>query len=308
MARRVVLAGGSGYLGRHLAERLRARGDEVVVLTRGSSTERNGVRFEHWDGRSPGSWAVALEGAHALVNLAGRRVDVRPTRRNVDDLRRSRVDAVRALGQALAALDTPPAVWVQVATMAIYGEGGEIVCDETVAPPPEGPRQMVGVATAWEAAFDAAARDGAARAVLLRCGVALGPGDPATAHLAWLARLGMGGRIGTGRQWVSWIALDDLLDVTLRAIDEPAMTGVYHVTSPQPVRNAALMAAVRRAVGRRWGLPVPAFGVQVGTRLLGSDAALPLTGRRGHPGRLLDEGYRFIAPDLDTALGRALAR
>ncbi|MFA9432998.1 epimerase [Egicoccus sp. AB-alg2] len=304
---RVVLAGGSGYLGRHLAQRLRERGDEVVVLTRGTSGHRGGVRFEHWDGRTVGSWAAVLDGADALVNLAGRRVDVRPTRANVDDLRDSRVNAVRALGQAAAGLDEPPAVWVQVATMAVYGEGGEIVCDESVPPPPDGPRQMVGVATAWEAAFADAVRDRNGRDVLLRCGVVIGPGDPATAHLAWLARLGVGGRIGSGRQWVSWIALDDLLSVVVRAMDEPAMAGTYHVTSPQPVRNAALMAGVRRVVGRRWGLPIPAFGVHVGTWLLGSDAALPLTGRRGHPGRLLDERYRFTTPDLDAALATALA-
>jgi NAD dependent epimerase/dehydratase family enzyme len=166
---------------------------------------------------------------------------------------------------------------------------------------------MTGVATAWEAAF-AAATTGVARPVLLRCGVAIGPGDPATAHLAFLARLGFGGRIGSGRQWVSWIALEDLLRVIERALDDPTMEGTYHVTSPQPVRNRELMAHVRAAVGRRRGLPTPAVAVHAGTWLLGSDPALPLTGRRGQPGRLREEGFVFARPAISDALAAAVRR
>ncbi|HSK23849.1 MAG TPA: DUF1731 domain-containing protein [Egicoccus sp.] len=304
--RRIVLAGGSGYLGGHLARRFRARGDEVVVLTRRATPPSDGIRYVPWDGRTVGDWASALEGA-AVVNLAGHRVDVRPTRRNVAALTRSRVEPTRALGDAWRHLDRPPDVLVQVATMAIHGEGGETVIDESVPVPAMGPPQMTGVATAWEAAFETAAVD-AERAVLLRCGVAIGPGDPATAHLAWLARLGLGGTIGRGTQWVSWVALEDLLAVVERVIDDPTMAGTYNVTSPRPVRNAEMMAAVRGAVGRRWGLPIPAPFVHLGTWLLGSDAALPLTGRRGHPQRLLDEGFEFTSPDIRTALATAVDR
>lgn len=305
--RRIVLAGGSGYLGGQLARRLRDRGDEVVVLTRRARPTHDGIRYVPWDGRTVGDWASALEGAAAVVNLAGRRVDVRPTRRNVAELTRSRVEPTRALGDAWRQLDRPPGVLVQIATMAIHGEGGETVIDESVPDPATGPPQMTGVAAAWEAAFDTAATD-AGRAVLLRCGVAIGPGDPATAHLAWLARLGLGGTIGRGTQWVSWVAVADLLAVVERAIDDPAMAGTYNLTSPRPVRNAQMMAAVRRAVGRRWGLPIPAPFVVLGTWLLGSDPALPLTGRRGHPRRLLDEGFEFTTPDIETALATALGR
>lgn len=305
--RRIVLAGGSGYLGRHLASRLGARGDEVVVLTRGPAADRDGVRRVHWDGRRAGNWVEVLDGATAVVNLAGRRVDVRPTRRNLADLRRSRVDPTVALGTACRQVPQPPAVLVQIATMAIYGEGGDAVIDESVPVPATGPPQMTGVATAWEEAFDAV-RTAVPRSVLLRCGVAIGPGDPATARLAWLARLWLGGAIGRGTQWVSWVGLDDLLDIVVRAIDDPTATGTYHATSPQPVRNREMMAAVRRSVGRRWGLPVPAFLVRLGAWLLGSDPALALTGRRGHPRRLLDEGMVFGTPDLDRALDLAVRR
>jgi uncharacterized protein (TIGR01777 family) len=305
-ARRIVLAGGSGFLGRNLASHLRRRGDEVVVLTRGAGGERDGIAHVHWDGRTVGDWAGALEGTAAVVNLAGRRVDVRPTRRNVAELTRSRVEPTLALGDAVRGLQRPPGVLVQVATMAIHGEGGETVIDESVPVPADGPPQMTGVATAWEDAYDKAAA-AFARAVLLRCGVVIGPGDPATAHLAWLARLGLGGTIGRGTQWVSWVALDDLLAVVGRAIDGATMTGTYHATSPRPVRNAQMMSAVRRAVGRRRGLPVPAPFVYLGTALLGSDPALPLTGRRGHPARLLAEGFDFATPDIAAAFTTAVS-
>lgn len=306
-ARRIVLAGGSGYLGSHLARRLRDRGAEVVVLTRGGAGVRDGVRHVGWDGRTVGPWVDVLEGAAAVVNLAGRRVDVRPTRRNVADLARSRVAPTLALAAAWPLLHHPPTVLVQAATLAIYGDGGDTVIDESVPVPADGPPQMTGVATAWEEAFGKAAAC-AARAVLLRCGVVIGRGDPASAHLGRLARLGFGGAIGRGTQWVSWIALDDLHAVVERAIDDPDLAGTYHVTSPCPVRNAEMMAAVRAAVGRRRGLPIPAPLVHLGTWALGSDPALPLTGRRGYPGRLLEEGFEFAVPEVGEAFAVAVGR
>jgi uncharacterized protein len=303
--RRIVLPGGSGYLGRHLARRLTARGDEVVVLTRGEAGEHAGVRFVHWDATTLGPWVAVLDGADAVVHLSGKRVDTRPIRRNIDELIRSRVEAVRVVGDALAEVATPPAVWVQVSTLAIFGEGGDDRLDETAVPPRVGPRQMVTVASAWERAY-AVASAPVARRVLLRCGVAIGPDDPALAQLSRLARFGLGGRIGSGRQWVSWIALDDLLTTLERAIDDDAMAGLYHLTSPNPVRNREMMATIRRATGRRFGVPSPAPLTRLGAWLLGSDPALALTGRRGVPARLLHEGGCFTLPDFEDAVRLAI--
>jgi uncharacterized protein (TIGR01777 family) len=294
---KVVLPGGSGFLGRHLSQRLTDRGDEVVVLTRGRSAQQDGVRFVQWDAKTVGAWAQELDEADAVVHLAGRRVDVRPTRRNIDDLRASRVDSVRVVGEAVRAVDRPPPVWVQVSTVAIFGDSGDRVIGETTPVPSTGPRQMVGVARAWEEAY-AAATDGVERQVLLRCAVAIGGGDPALARLTQLARLGLGGRIGTGRQWVSWISLPDLLHTFERALDDPAMEGLYHVTAPRPLPNAEMMAVLRRIVGRRFGLPSPAPITRLGALALGSDPSLALTGRRCIPRRLVDEGQTFEFEDF----------
>ena len=301
-----MIPGGTGYLGQALARRLVNRGDDVVILTRGPGGSSGGWRTVTWDASTVGDWVEELEGADAVVHLNGRRVDTRATRRNVDELISSRVKPVRAVGHGLLACGAPPPTWVQSSSLAIFGEAGDEVIDESSTPSGIGPREMVTVCLAWEAASAQAAAE-VARAVLLRMGIGLGgDGDPATKKLAQIVSLGLGGKVGTGRQWVSWVALDDLLAVMLRAIDDPNMRGTYHVTSPNPVTNAEMMATYRRLLGRRLGLPAPAIVAKLGAPLLGSSASLALTGRRCVPTRLLDEGFEFQHPDFEPTARQAL--
>jgi len=302
----VVLVGGSGFLGQGLRRLLVGDGHDVVVVGRGPSASHEGWRQVSWDARSLGPWTEVLDGCDVVVHLAGKRVDCRPTARNVDELLASREGTVRLVGEAVRQLDRPPAAWVQLSSLAIYGDGGDQVIDEATPPPPSGPRQQVKVCRRWEAAFDEAA-DGIARRVLLRPAIGIGgAGDPATAQLSRLARLGLGGSVAGGRQWVSWIGAEDLLDLLRRAVVDPQVTGLYHLTAPTPATNAELMAAYRKAVGRRLGLPAPAVLAKVGALLLGSDPALALTGRRCVPTRLLADGYRFRSTDLDAAVAAAV--
>jgi uncharacterized protein (TIGR01777 family) len=255
-----------------------------------------------------GEWTAVLEGADAVVHLSGKRVDCRPTRRNVTELISSRVDTVRAVGEAIQRCDSPPPVWVQSSSLAIFGEGGDELIDEHTLPSGRGPAQMVQVCLAWEAAF-ATATAGVSRTVLLRAGIGVGgSGDPATDRLTWLVRHGLGGRAGSGRQWVSWVALDDFLDVMVRAIDDETMAGLYHVTSPNPVTNAEMMATYRALLGRGFGLSAPVPVTFLGALLLGSDPALALTGRRCVPTRLLAEGFEFSLPTFREAAVGALAQ
>ncbi|HSK97020.1 MAG TPA: DUF1731 domain-containing protein [Euzebyales bacterium] len=241
------------------------------------------------------------------MHLNGKRVDCRPTRRNVDLLIRSRVESVRVVGQAVRAATHPPGVWVQASTLAVYGDTGDTVISEDTVPNGVGPRQMVTVAQAWEHAYHAATT-GIERTVLLRAGITIGgDDDPASAQLARLARLRLGGRAGSGRQWLSWIALDDVIRVWLRAIDDAGMSGLYLATAPHPIRNRDMMAAVRAAAGVRIGLAAPAPIVTAGALALGTDPALVLLGRRAVPARLLDEGFMFTTPGFDAAIRAAIA-
>lgn len=299
---KVVLAGGSGALGRRIAADLHSRGHDVVILTR-SPGSRPGHREVPWDGASVGPWAAELAGA-AVVNLAGALVDRRPTPANVALLTRSRVIPTRALAAAAATLDTPPRVWLQMSTLAIYGDGGETVLDEN-APVADGPPQMAGVARAWE---EACAGAPAARRVVLRTAVVFDRDTPALDRLVGLVRWGLGGRVGSGRQWVSWLHIADLLAVVRRCLDDPDLSGVVHATSPNPVRNAELMAALRRVLRRPPAPPTPAPLVRLGSLVLRTDPALALLGRRCVPARLRAAGFPFAYPDLLPALRDLLDR
>jgi hypothetical protein len=241
-----------------------------------------------------------------VVNLAGELVDRRPTAANIELLTRSRVEPTRALVAASAGLSEPVPVWIQASTLAIYGDAGDQVLDES-APPAEGPPQMAGVARAWE---DDVKDARAGRLAVLRTGIVLDNDTPALDRLLSLARWGLGGRVGSGRQWISWIHIDDWLAV-VREVLEPAsapLNGVVHATGPDPVTNAELMASLRKVTRRPVAPPTPAPLVRLGAVVLRTDPALALTGRRAVPARLTEAGFEFRHPDLDGALADLMAR
>ena len=299
---KVVIAGGSGALGRRLSAHLAHAGHEVVVLTRRPVDGPH--RQVGWDGRTLGPWARELEGA-AVVNLAGELVDRRPTRANVDLLTSSRVDPTRALAAAAATLDEPVPVWVQASTLAVHGDAGDRLITES-SPPADGPPQMAGVATAWEAA---ARGVNARRQVVLRTSIVLDRGTPALDRLAWLTRIGLGGRVGSGRQWFSWIHVEDWLRIVSWCLgSEDPPEGVLVVTAPNPVRNAELMRSLRRVLHRPSAPPTPAPLLHVGALLLRTDPALGLTGRRAVSAKLAAAEFRFTHPHLDGALEDLLVR
>jgi uncharacterized protein (TIGR01777 family) len=297
---RVVIAGGAGALGRRLADDWARAGDEITILTRRPRDEIAHSQIG-WDGRSVGPWSAELEGA-IVVNLAGELVDKRPTTRNVDLLRRSRVEPTRALVEAASTLTTPPSLRLQTSTLAIYGDAGQDVVDEDhdVA---DGPRQMPGVARPWEEAVEGAATD---RVVILRTGIVLDRGMPAFDRLIRLAKLGLAGRISSGTQWISWIHVAHYLSAVRFIRDHHDLAGVVHVTVPNPIRNGDMMAALRTAVGRPWSPPTPKPVVHLGALLMRTDSALALTGRRCTPQRLLDGGFEFAHPTFDAAIGELL--
>ncbi len=298
MANKVILAGGSGFLGQALGRTLAAEGWEVVVLSR---HRRAGAAFREvaWDGATAGPWAADLDGADALVNLTGRSVDCVHNAANRRLILESRVNSVRALGAALAGCRRPPPVWVQCASLAIYGDAGDRVCAEDA---PVADDFSAQVCRQWEAAF-AAVPAPATRKVCLRIGLVLGPGGGALGPLAALTRWFLGGTVGSGRQYLSWLHHGDMNDLFRQAIARPDLTGAYNACTANPVRNAEFMRELRAALGRPWSPPAPEWAVRFGARfLLRTDADLALTGRRCMPARLLAQGVSFKYPDLRPAL------
>ena len=304
---KVVIAGGSGTLGRSLAADLTTRGHEVVLLTRAVDPQLP-HRQVAWDGATTGPWVeeLAADPARtAVVNLAGRLVDARPTEANVTDLRESRVRPTRALVEASRDLPVPLARWVQGSTTAIWSDAGDDRLTES-SPLPTGSAalpQMTGVAQPWEDAVEGANTD---HLTVLRTSIVLQTGSPAFDRLTQLTLAGLGGRVGTGQQWFSWIHVDDWLALVRATLGlEPEVDlpdGILVAAAPQPVRNRELMALLREHLHRPAAPPTPATLVRAGSVLLRTDPALGLTGRHATSAVTTEAGFEFTHPTLDGAL------
>lgn len=297
-SRRIVIAGGTGFLGLNLAEALRESGYSVVLLSRHAPGDSEWTHHS-WDARSLGPWAEAVDGAHAVVNLAGRTVDCIKTPDHCDEILRSRVESTRVLGKAVQRARNPPRVWVQMSTAHRYGDPPEVVCTEDSA---FGYGLAPVVGEAWEAEHERALIPGV-RGVVLRTSFVLGRDGGAFPQLATMARLGLGGKAGHGRQGISWIHERDMNRIFLRAIENEDVSGPYIATAPTPVSNAEFMRQLRRRVGAWIALPAPGPLIRFGARfVLRTDPELILYGRYCVPARLLEEGFEFTFPDLDAAL------
>jgi len=299
MGKKVILAGGRGFLGSALAQKLTKLGAEVVVLSR-SPGEDAGVREVLWNGEGGGAWTAELEGAAALVNFAGRNLNCVFTLENSREILDSRIKAVKALGKAVAKCKQPPAVWVQCSATGYYGGTGLGLCDEDS---PAGQDFLAQVCCQWEEAFAAQELE-QTRRVVLRLGMVLGRQGGAYPPLARLARLFLGGTAGSGQQGISWVHLDDAIAAFLEAIKRSDLSGAYNVCAPEPATNAEFMSALRRSVGRPWAPPAPAFAVKlIALKLMATDPQLILNGRACVPSRLLQQDFHFQFPDLTSALG-----
>jgi uncharacterized protein (TIGR01777 family) len=306
---RVVIAGGSGFLGVSLAKHLAASGRPVVILSRRPPPATGPWTHIGWDARSVGEWSRELEGAVGLVNLVGRSVDCIKTPEHQDEILRSRVEATRILGAALRTIERPPSVWVQMSTAHIYGDPPEVICNED-SPPGYGFAPFV--ARAWEDEYRANVLP-AQRQVILRPGFVIGrdrgAGGGALARLRTLVRFGLGGRVGSGTQGMSWIHETDMNRLFERGLTDPGMQGTYIASSPNPVSQQVFMRTLRRVLGMPIGLPASVWMVRIGAPLLmRTDPELALYGRYVVSKRLQAEQFEFQFPHLPVALNDILKR
>lgn len=297
--RKVVLAGGSGRIGRALAAELAAADYEVVVLSRraGAAGEaRAGGRDVAWDGRAVGAWAEELEGAAGVVNLAGE--DIAGGRWSPERKRRlldSRRDSTAAVVAALAGARRRPPVLLQASAVGYYGDRGDELLDESSAP---GTGFLPEICVAWEEASAPVEALGVRR-VVLRTGLVLARDGGALPAMARPFRLGVGGPLGDGRQWMPWIHLADEVGAIRYLLERDDARGPFNLVAPEPATNAELGRALARALHRPALLRAPAFALRLA---LGEMAGLLLGGQRLAPSRLLAVGYRFRFPALAPAL------
>jgi len=306
--RRYVIAGGSGFLGTSLAHYLRQSQAHVTVLARRQPKVCGDWNVQLWDGRTLDSWSDVLEGADGLVNLVGRTVDCIKTPDHRDEILRSRIESTRVLGLAMQKLKQPPPVWVQMSTAHIYGDPPTAVCDEDSA---YGYGLAPFVAKQWEREF-AASLLIEQRGVLVRTSFVIGKdrgaGGGALGTLAKLARFGLGGRVGTGTQGMSWLHELDMNRIFEAALLNEKMHGAYIASSPNPVSQVEFMSELRSAIGMPIGLPAFEWMVRLGAPLLlRTDPELALYGRYVVPKKLLEDDFEFRWPKLREAMQDLLA-
>ncbi len=305
---KIILPGGTGQIGRMLARAFAQDGHEVVVLSRSPVTDP-AFRAVAWDARSLGGWTAELEGADAVINLAGRSVNCRYTPANRRLITESRVDSTRAVGLAIRQAVRPPRVWLQSSTATIYAHRYDAPNDEltgrmgdATTDTPDTWQFSLGVAKAWE---QAAAEGGPlphTRQVLLRTSIVMSPdAGGAFEVLLGLVRHGLGGRAGDGRQYVSWIHEHDFVGAVRRIIARDTLAGPVNLAAPCPLPNADFMRALREAWGRRLGLPAAGLVLEMGAWLMRTETELILKSRRVVPTRLLQDGYKFEFPDWPLA-------
>ena len=309
--KRIILAGGSGFLGNALAKRFRERGDEIVLLTRSPRTRTDGVREIPWDAKSLGDWAKLVDGADVVINLTGRSVDCRYTEANRRDIITSRVDSTRVLGEAIARARHPPRVWLNSSSATIYLHTFDKTMDENGAQgatPAAKDTFSIEVIRAWEQAFDAAQLPHT-RKVALRTTMVLGHArNSVFPVLRRLARLGLGGRMGSGRQFVSWIHEVDFCRAVEWLIAHDEMFGPVNICAPTPVSNAEMMKLFREVCGAPFGLPATEWMLEIGAFFLRTETELILKSRRVVPGRLLKSGFQFHFQEMREALMNLTAR
>lgn len=298
MRKKVVLAGGSGFLGNALASALIQRDYDVVILTRGGEQVKNQIRYVHWDGASMGDWSREIDGSTAIVNFTGKSVNCIYTKKNRQEIIRSRIDSVRVLTDAVLQCSHPPQAFIQAGSLAIFGDTRE-ECDEQA---PHGTGFSVDVCEQWEHAFFSRELPHT-RKVLLRIGFALGKNGGALEPLAKLASYHLGGTVGSGNQYISWLHIDDLNAMFLASIEDQRMQGIYNATGPAPVTNKVFMQTLRRVLNKGWAPPTPTPMVWLGAYLImRTDPGLALGGRYCVPKRFLEHGFTFAHTDLEAAL------
>lgn len=302
MSSKIVIAGGSGFLGYSIIKRLKGMGIRIVVLTRGESKIVNDISYVNWDAHTLGDWTNELEGAAAVINLVGKSVNCRYTEENKEEIIRSRVNATHIIGIAIRIAVAPPKVWINAASAAIYGNSGDEIIDEDSVP---GEGFSPEVCKKWESEFNSIETP-FTRKVLLRIGVVFQKDNGLLKPFIYLVKVGLGGKIGTGEQYISWIHEDDFTNIIQAAIERDDFSGIINCSSPYPIKNGDFLRALRKACKISFGLPTPAFLVKIGAPLIGTEAELVLSGRRVVSKVLEQKHYHFQFPQIETALNHLL--
>ncbi len=290
MEKKIVIAGGTGFIGKYLAVYFLQQGYKVKIIARQANTIQ-------WNNQA--GIVDALEGSEMLINLAGKSVDCRYNEKNRREILSSRTETTKALGDALLLCKNPPEIWINSSTATIYRHAEDRPMTESAGE--IGTGFSVGIATQWEKAFFDFKLP-ATRQVALRMAIVLGDDGGVMRPLKNLVRFGLGGKQGNGRQRFSWIHIEDIKNIILFIQSHKEMSGVYNCASPNPVTNQILMDTLRKSMGAPIGIASPEWLLKIGAVLINTETELVLKSRWVLPERLIESGFQFKHHDIDKAI------
>lgn len=295
---KIVIAGGSGFIGRYLAAYFSEKGNEVIVLSRGASESKGKIRFVHWDGKTLSGWERELEGADVLINLSGKSVAIRYTEKNKQEIYNSRIDSTRVLNKAVVACENPPKYWFNSSGASMYKTSFTQSRDEYYKEWED--EFLTEVVLGWEDEFF---KNPTAKThkIALRTSVVLGESGETYEKLNLLSKIGLGGRQGSGKQIMSWIHLKDFVRIILFCMQKN-LDGVINMASPNPVSNAVMMKVFREVNRVPIGIPTPTFLLKIGAKVMGIEPGLILKSYNVVSKRLDENGFVFQFPDIKLAL------
>jgi len=291
----ILIAGGTGFIGRYLAQRFLQKSDAVRYVSRSSG-------HVQWN---EAELVKALEETDVLINLAGKTINCRHTPENKELIYNSRIDTTKMLGEALLQCKTTPELWINASASAFYKSDNEHCQTENNYK--QGDNFLAKTVQDWEKAFFDFTIPGV-RQVALRTSVVLGKGGGAFEPLRMLTKFGLGGKAGSGKQYFSWIHIEDYYRIIEFAMATKSLSGAVNATSPEPVINAVFMKAMRNIMGCKIGLPAPEFAIRLGARFINTEADLLLSPVRYCPELLLKNGFKFNYPTCDSAINELLTK
>lgn len=295
---KVIIAGGTGFIGKYLSKHFLDKGFEVIVFSRGKSKTENQIRYVNWDGKNLSDWKNELENSFLLINLSGKPVAIRHTEKNKKEIFDSRIDSTRVLNEAVSLCENPPKYWINSSGATIYKTSFTKSRDEYFSEKED--EFLTEVILAWEEEFFRKPNS-KTKKLALRTSVVLGKSGDTFEKLNLLAKLGLGGKQALGKQIMSWIHIEDFARIIEFSV-EKNIDGFINMASPNPVTNSEMMRAFRKANNIPFGIPTPEFLLKIGAKIIGLEPDFVLKSYNVVSKRLEENGFEFKFPTIDKAL------